>query len=106
MVVRDEYKDRFAQAMKLAGKDVHAIAADLGVTYQAVSKVLSGATKALRADNNAIAARAMGVRSPCCWACSGPWPGPRSGEATRAPKPTPPRTSPPFAGFFCAIAEL
>lgn len=56
-----EYKDRFADAMKMAGKDAHAIAKDLGVTYQAIKKILNGGTKMPRADHSAKAAIAMNV---------------------------------------------
>lgn len=56
-----DYKDRFAEAMRLAGLDEHAIAKGLDVSYQAIKKVLLGTTKMLRADNNVFAARLMSV---------------------------------------------
>jgi transcriptional regulator with XRE-family HTH domain len=64
-----DYKDRFATAMELSGKDVHAIAKDLGVTYQAIKKILNGSTKMPRADHSAIAAGAMKVDS--VWLATG-----------------------------------
>lgn len=56
-----EYRDRFACAMKLAVIDEHAVAAALGISYQAVKKVLVGSTKMLKADNNSVAAKLMNV---------------------------------------------
>lgn len=56
-----EYKDRFAYAMELAGKSAHDIAKDLDVTYQAIKKILNGGTKMPRADHSAKAALAMDV---------------------------------------------
>lgn len=76
MVAPSEYKDRFEMAMRQAGKDARDIAKDLGVSYQAVMKVLAGTTKMLKADNNSVAAKAMGVDAD--WLATG------NGEAARS----------------------
>lgn len=60
-LVNVEYKDRFAEAMKLAGVAEHQVAAALGISYQAVKKVLAGTTSALTASNNSVAATYMKV---------------------------------------------
>jgi transcriptional regulator with XRE-family HTH domain len=61
--VVDAYKTRLAAAMKLAGVNDAALAKHLGVTLQAVRKVLKGDSAALNAPNNAKAARFLGVTS-------------------------------------------
>lgn len=61
MDTRSDYKDRFEKAMRDSGKDAHAIASDLDVSYQAVMKVLGGTTKMLKASHNSVAALAMRV---------------------------------------------
>lgn len=60
-LVNVEYKDRFAEAMRLAGVAEHQVAAALGISYQAVKKVLAGTTSALTALNNSVAATYMKV---------------------------------------------
>lgn len=69
MVQTREYKDRFAEAMRLSGKDVHGVAEAVDVSYQAVKKVLNGTTKMLKADHNVVAAHAMAVDSE--WLATG-----------------------------------
>lgn len=56
-----EYKDRFCEAMTLSGKTEHELAAALGVTYQAIKKIMIGATKMPRADHSTLAAASMAV---------------------------------------------
>ena len=56
-----EYKDRLDEAMKKEGMAPTALAASLGVSYQAVKKVLDGSTRAFTAANNARAAAALKV---------------------------------------------
>lgn len=57
----DDYASRFARAMKLANMDIRAVADAVGVSYQAVKKVLEGTTKMMAADNNFVAAHVMKV---------------------------------------------
>lgn len=64
-----DYASRFTSAMRQAGKTEHDVATALGITYQAVKKVMSGTTKMLRADNNVAAARLFGVNSE--WLATG-----------------------------------
>lgn len=56
-----DYADRLRQAMAEAGMSIADLARALGVTYQAVSKVVKGATHSLTAANNAKAARLLRV---------------------------------------------
>lgn len=64
--------------MRHAGRDpdapgaVSAMARDLGVSYQAVKKLLDGASKSLASRNNAKAAEVLGVRSQ--WLATGDGP--------------------------------
>lgn len=55
------YKERLAHAIELAKSDRQALAVGLGISAQAVGQALGGATKALTAENNAKAARVLGV---------------------------------------------
>jgi transcriptional regulator with XRE-family HTH domain len=55
------YADRLRQAMEGAGMSIADLARALGVTYQAVSKVLKGTTNSLTAANNDKAAKLLGV---------------------------------------------
>lgn len=58
----DTYQDRLADAMKVAGYDIARLAREMGnISYQAVAKVLSGASGSFNATNNAKAARLLGV---------------------------------------------
>lgn len=77
-----EYRERLEAAMKAAGKSTAEVAAALGVSYQAVRKLLNGSTHAFSAENNAAAARFLNVSSD--WLSTGK--GPRVGTA----EPTPP----------------
>lgn len=63
------YAERLQKAMEDARKNVHALAGELGVSYQAVQKVLRGTSKALSAYNNAKAAKFLGVESD--WLATG-----------------------------------
>jgi phage repressor protein C with HTH and peptisase S24 domain len=58
-----EYKDRLEQAMKDRGVSVTQLADALGMSYQAVKKVLDGKSGAFTAANNARAASFLGVSS-------------------------------------------
>ncbi len=76
------YAARLQEAMRAAGRDpadtssVGWLAEQLGVSYQASKKALSGDTKALTAENNVKAAHALGVSSE--WLATGE--GPRNGD--------------------------
>jgi transcriptional regulator with XRE-family HTH domain len=59
-----QYKDRLAQAMKLAGVSEHQLAKALDITYTGVKKALKGGhdgTSAMSAANNSKAAKFLGV---------------------------------------------
>lgn len=56
-----DYNERLAEAMGEAVVSEAALAKALGVSYQAVKKVLAGGTKALSAPNNSAAAAFLGV---------------------------------------------
>lgn len=60
-LIRMDYSDRLKLAMTEAGVSISDLARSLGVTYQAVSKVVKGASNSLTAANNDKAARALGV---------------------------------------------
>ncbi len=78
-----DYKDRLAEAMKAAGKTTSVLAGELGVTYQAVDKVLKGNTKELTASNNSKAAMLLNVNTD--WLATGKGPRNRNeAEETRA----------------------
>ena len=95
MVHPSEYKDRFETAMRVAGKDVHAMAAILGVSYQAVMKVIAGTTKRLKSDNNSVAALALGVDPD--WLATG------AGEMVRR---SPPDPGPGISARALQVAQL
>lgn len=56
-----DYGERLSQAMKAAGISTTELAARMGLSYQAVRKVTTGASKAFSAVNNARAASILGV---------------------------------------------
>lgn len=58
-----EYKDRLVQAMTAAEMKTADLADRLGLSYQAIKKVLDGNTKALTAENSARAAQLLNVSS-------------------------------------------
>lgn len=60
MVVLD-FSERLRAAMRRAGVDVRWLSNRLGVSYQAVAKVLNGGSKSMSASNTALAAEALGV---------------------------------------------
>ncbi len=64
-----EYKERLEKAMKDAGTSVTQLANALGVSYQAVKRVLEGKSRAFTAHNNTVAARFLGVSSE--WLATG-----------------------------------
>lgn len=58
-----EYRDRLLSAMNERGVSASELADKLGMTYQAVKKVLDGKSAAFNAVNHALVARYLGVRS-------------------------------------------
>jgi transcriptional regulator with XRE-family HTH domain len=87
MTALTEYKDRLEHAMARAGVDVRKVADALGVSYQAVKKIIDGKSKMLTADNNAQAAKFLGVDSD--WLATGKGRPERRGDETgkvNAPK--------------------
>ncbi len=56
-----DYSERLKAAMGYAGVKIPALAAALGVSYQAIKKVLDGKSKSLDAKNNAQAAKFLNV---------------------------------------------
>lgn len=58
-----EYKDRLVQAMTAAEMKTADLADRLGLSYQAIKKVVDGNTKALTAENSARAAQLLNVSS-------------------------------------------
>lgn len=67
------YKDRLAQAMEKAGSvSPSALATAIGISYQAVKKVLEGTSAAFSAPNNTLAARFLRVNSD--WLATGDGP--------------------------------
>lgn len=71
------YGRRLAEAMEHAGYDIARLASEMGISYQAVAKVLTGATRSFTAKNNAAAARLLGVNPD--WLADGT--GPRAAGA-------------------------
>lgn len=63
------YADRLNQAMSALGVDTHSLAKHLGVSYQAVKKLMDGKSAEMTASNNAKAARYLGVDSD--WLATG-----------------------------------
>lgn len=55
------YAERLTRALDHAGKSRAELARAIGVSPQAIGGLMSGATKALTAENNFKAARALGV---------------------------------------------
>lgn len=74
-----EYKDRLAEAMRDAGMSKQQLADALRISYQAVKKVLDGASKSLSAANNEAAADALKVNS--LWLATGKGPKRIGGDA-------------------------
>lgn len=72
MVDFQDYRGRLDWAMKQAGVTTQPMADELGVSYQAVKKVLDGKTKAFSAANNDTAARFLGINSR--WLATGKGP--------------------------------
>jgi transcriptional regulator with XRE-family HTH domain len=61
MGTKTDYKERFEQAMRASGMDVQSVADALGISYQAIKKVIAGTSKMLKADNNSAAAKLFKV---------------------------------------------
>lgn len=84
-----DYAERLAGAMKHSGATKTTLANAIGISYQAVKKVLDGGSRSLSAENNAKAARFLGVSSH--WLATGDGEmleGPRSSAAVGAHRPT------------------
>lgn len=58
-----DYGERLQKAMDESGVSVNMLADELGASYQAVKKVLNGASNAFNAINHVKAARFLGVSS-------------------------------------------
>jgi phage repressor protein C with HTH and peptisase S24 domain len=70
----EDYAARLKAAMKAAEVETSQLAREMGVSYQAVKKVLDGVSAAFSAPNNSVAARLLKVRGD--WLATGE--GPRS----------------------------
>lgn len=77
MATMVDYRDRLAWAMQQAEMTAASLARGLGVSRQAIGKILDGSSTALTAYNNAVAARILRV--------NGDWLA--TGEGTPAPYP-------------------
>lgn len=64
-----EYRERLANAMKEANVQASELAGAVGISYQAVKKVLDGVSNAFSADNNSKAAKFLHVSSD--WLATG-----------------------------------
>ena len=71
-VVANTYSDRLELAMTEAKKSISDLAAAMGISYQAVRKAVKGESNAFSAENNAKAARFLGVRPD--WLATGEQP--------------------------------
>lgn len=112
----NDYSSRFASAMRQAGKTEHDVAEAVGITYQAVKKVLNGTSKMLRADNNVAAARLFGVSSE--WLATGkgsrtvaeeppkPYRVPRPTDGTPPPPGDFTRRAPPSDSEWSVLDDL
>lgn len=78
-----EYSDRLRAAMEARSTSVSQLAAGMGVSYQAVKRVLDGLSKAFSAANNARAASHLLVNPD--WLATGE--GPMRSEANTLPGP-------------------
>lgn len=58
-----DYSERFNEAMKLRSVSTSMLAKELGITYQAIKKILDGKSAALSAENNAKAAKYLQINS-------------------------------------------
>ena len=58
-----EYGERLSEAMRVNGLSIRQLADKVGVTYQAIKKVVDGKSTALSAPNHVLAAQALGVSS-------------------------------------------
>ena len=55
------YGARLAEALQIANMERQELADGIGVSVQAIGQVIAGKTKALTAENSALAARHLGV---------------------------------------------
>ncbi|MGT2508168.1 helix-turn-helix domain-containing protein [Cupriavidus basilensis] len=55
------YGQRLEEALAIAGKDRQQLSDEIGISVQAISQVILGKTKALTAENSALAAKFAGV---------------------------------------------
>lgn len=69
MVAPNGYDERFAALLTERGLTEKDVAAALGVSYQAVKKIVDGKSKMMAADNNARAAALLNVDSD--WLATG-----------------------------------
>lgn len=58
-----DYQSRLQTALNLADQDRKGLSSGIGLSVQAIGQVLSGATKAFTAENNAKAARYLKVNA-------------------------------------------
>jgi len=65
----EDYKDRLEKAMKHAGVDLAMFASTLGISYQAVKKIVDGKSSAFTAANNSKAAKFLSVNTD--WLATG-----------------------------------
>jgi len=61
LVMVNNYGARLAEALRIAQKDRQELADGIGVSVQAIGQVIAGKTKALTAENSALAAKFLGV---------------------------------------------
>lgn len=87
MVVND-YCERLQKAMDAKSMSRQDLAAAMGISYQAVRKVLTGGTKAFSAEHNSKAASLLGVDPD--WLATG-----RSSANRQAPAPAQAREASP-----------
>lgn len=59
----NNYGTRLAEALQIAKKERQELADGIGISVQAIGQVIAGKTKALTAENSALAAQFLGVNS-------------------------------------------
>lgn len=84
----EEYKDRLKHAMLAAMVSTPRLAEQMGLSYQAVRKVLQGGSRSFTAENNARAAYVLGV-DPNWLATGSPKPKPGSKTVPLTPHDAP-----------------
>lgn len=88
-----EFKDRLAAAMKDANVTKTQLAGELGISYQAVKKLLEGTSRSMSAANNAAAARYLNVSSE--WLATGKGPARPQNQAPTVQEPMAPYAATP-----------